>query len=154
MLGDNLFSPADVEAIRQVCANIKHHHPRQKFGAHIWTIESDNPSAYGVLELDSDGKPSSIVEKPKNPKSNLITTGIYLFDCQVWDIIPNLEKSDRGEYEVTGILNAYLNLGQLHYHKLNGEWFDVGGSVDSYWKVATHIRNSGCTHWSQEREDL
>lgn len=155
MLGDNIFHPIDIAGIKKVCDSVKadvRATPKVKFGAHAWVTTSDNPSAYGVLTTDSDGRPVSIEEKPKNPTSNLIVTGVYLFDCQVWDIIPNLQKSDRGEYEITGILNAYLERGQLRCHQLQCDWFDVGGSVEGYWEVAERMRDIECTFWSQGQE--
>lgn len=154
ILGDNIFDPQDIAGIRQVIDAVKRDTqavPKVKFGAHIWVTEAANPSAYGVLELDSKGKPYTVTEKPKMPMSNLVVVGAYLFDCQVWDIIPSLEKSARGEYEITGILQAYLDRGQLYYHKLKSQWFDVGGSVEGYWQVATHMRDIECTFWSQEQ---
>jgi glucose-1-phosphate thymidylyltransferase len=155
MLGDNIFHPDDIESITKTCNNVKRQvraQPRVKFGAYVWVTASDNPSAYGVIDIDDDGKVVSIEEKPENPASNLIITGVYLFDCQVWDIIPHLQKSDRGEYEITGILNAYLERGQLRYHLLEKEWFDVGGSVEGYWEVTERMRDIECTFWSPEQE--
>lgn len=148
LLGDNIFSPQDAAVMKEVCSRVDAGNRlwrKPKFGAHIWVTESDNPSAYGVLTTDETGKPISVEEKPENPTSNLITVGAYVFDHQLWDIIPKLEKSERGEYEITGILDAYLNLGQLQCHKLQGDWFDVGGSIDGYWKVSSHMRDIECT---------
>jgi len=66
------------------------------------------------------------VEKPKNPKSNLAVTGIYMYDAKVWDYIKTLEPSARGELEITDVNNAYLREGKLKYSVMDGWWTDAG----------------------------
>ena len=66
-------------------------------GAKVFLTESENPEWYGVAELKDDGEVAKITEKPAIPQSNLIVTGLYLYDRSVWDYIEKLEASDRVE---------------------------------------------------------
>ncbi len=84
-----------------------------------------DPERFGVVEFKGD-KIVSIVEKPKEPKSNWIITGFYLYDNRVFDIIRTLKPSIRGEYEVTDVSTWYLEEGTLTYYKTKGEWIDAG----------------------------
>jgi len=135
LLGDNVFEPKDMEMFRQVVEGFQ----KNPVGAHIWTIQVEDPSDYGVLILDEQYKPHGIVEKPKEYVGNHAVVGAYLFDGRVWDIIPTLVKSDRGEYEITEIIWEYLKDGSLTHHELLGEWYDLGRSVESYYKVASRV---------------
>jgi glucose-1-phosphate thymidylyltransferase len=135
LLGDNVFEPCDMASFRLVVEEFE----KNPVGAHIWTTRVDDPKDYGILELDQDRKPIGIVEKPKESNSREAVVGAYLFDSQVWDIIPNLAKSDRDEYEVTDIIRKYLDSGSLTCHELQGEWHDLGRSVESYYKVASRM---------------
>jgi len=135
LLGDNVFETTDMVNFHQTVREFN----KNPVGAHIWTAHVDDPCDYGVLEFEGH-KPIGIVEKPKNPKSKEAVVGAYLFDEQVWDIIPTLVRSDRGEYEITDIIRKYLNDGSLTHHELQGEWHDLGRSVESYYKVASRIK--------------
>ena len=75
----------------------------RKKGATIFTHHVKNPEIYGVINLDESGKPVSIEEKPKSPKSNLAVTGLYFYDNDVIDIAENLKPSRRGELEITSV---------------------------------------------------
>lgn len=66
------------------------------------------------------------LKKPKNPKSNYIVTGIYMYDNKVFKIIKKLKPSARGELEITDVNNAYLKSGELYYDILDGFWTDCG----------------------------
>ena len=149
ILGDNLLDDDGYNQITNLCrelsANINSFSNKilgvctafnaEDFGAHVWAVQSDNANCYGVIELDDLGIPISIQEKPKQPRSDLIITGIYLFDRRVWDILDNIQPSDRGEYEITDVLNEYLKIGELKAHVLQGDWFDIGQSIESYWDI-------------------
>jgi glucose-1-phosphate thymidylyltransferase len=65
-------------------------------------------------------------EKPEIPETNLAVVGLYFYTEDVFDRIPELSKSDRGELEITDVNQLYLESGNLAYSELNGEWFDVG----------------------------
>ena len=90
--------------------------------------EVDNPSAFGVVEIE-DGNVKSIVEKPKKGEepSNLINTGIYIFDKDIFEKIKKTEISERGEYEITDSLSMQIADGKkVIGHKTNKDWIDVG----------------------------
>jgi glucose-1-phosphate thymidylyltransferase len=93
--------------------------------AKIFLKQVDRPSAYGIAEVE-DGEISDLTEKPGNPKSNFAITGLYAYDAEVFDIIPELEESDRGEYEITDVNKEFLDRGELDHEILDSEWFDVG----------------------------
>jgi len=80
-----------------------------------------------------------IVEKPQVYIGNLMVTGIYIYDSQVWDIIRGLSPSPRGEYEITGVNNTYLQMGQLDSSIYEGMWLDCG-NPDALLDVANYVR--------------
>ncbi|MGB9677990.1 MAG: sugar phosphate nucleotidyltransferase [Candidatus Ratteibacteria bacterium] len=106
---------------------------KQKKGARILLKEVEKPERFGVAEI-KDEKIIRIIEKPKIPPSNLIVTGIYMYDSQVFDIIRTLKPSERGELEITDVNNKYLQMGQLTYGILDGWWTDAG-TFDSLLKA-------------------
>ena len=106
---------------------------KQEKGARILLKEVENPERFGVAEI-KDGKIIRIIEKPKIPPSNLVVTGIYMYDNQVFDIIRTLKPSERGELEITDVNNKYLEMGQLTYGILDGWWTDAG-TFDSLLKA-------------------
>jgi glucose-1-phosphate thymidylyltransferase len=152
VLGDNIFHPNDAAEIRRICRAVgKTNASKTTFGAHVWVTKSSNPSAYGILSFE-DGRPISIEEKPKKfSGDSYVITGAYLFDRQIWNILPFLRKSARGEYEITDVLTAYLEKDQLHCHILQEEWFDVGGSVDDYWQVVLRMRDRKSLYPTEEK---
>lgn len=101
-------------------------------GARIFLTEVAHPEWYGVVTLDNEGNVKEIVEKPKEPKSNLVAIGLYMYDSTVWDYIRTLRPSKRNELEVTDLNNRYLTLGKLKAHILEGWWADAGESIDTY----------------------
>ncbi|MDE1848529.1 MAG: NTP transferase domain-containing protein [Nanoarchaeota archaeon] len=80
---------------------------------------------FGIVEV-MGGKVISIEEKPVHPKSNLVSVGLYFYDQTVFDKIKTLKPSSRGEYEITGVSDLYLQEGRLGYHLVNGFWGDAG----------------------------
>lgn len=107
-------------------------------GAKIFLTEVERPEFYGVVEVNGD-KVVSIEEKPKNPKSNLIAIGLYLYDGTVWDYIRNLEPSARGELEITDLNNHFLAEGKLQAHKIDGFWADCGESFEGYMDACNKV---------------
>ena len=120
ILGDNIFHGVGLGNQLQNAFG--------KTGAHIFTYEVVNPSAYGVLTLDDFGKPVSIDEKPTSPKSRLAITGLYHFDNQVSTIAESVRPSARGELEITSVIEWYLKENQLGVTKLTRgtAWLDTG----------------------------
>jgi glucose-1-phosphate thymidylyltransferase len=85
-----------------------------------------DPLRFGVAELNGDGRVVAFEEKPSRPKSNLIPIGVYLFSPSVFDVIHTLRPSARGEFEITDVLNHYLERGALISEVFEGEWQDAG----------------------------
>ncbi len=119
VLGDNFFGDNPVK-------NIDFTELKKNKGSIIFTKEIDNPSEFGVAEVDSDGKVLNIEEKPKNPKSNLAVVGVYIFDHLAMDNIKLLNPSKRGEYEITDLINIYINQDNCSHIELSNWWIDAG----------------------------
>ena len=97
-------------------------------GGHIFAYQVNNPSAYGVVDFDDDGKVLSIEEKPERPKSSYAVPGLYFYDNDVVGIAGSLRPSARGELEITAVNDAYLSRGDLSVSVLprGTAWFDTG----------------------------
>jgi len=93
--------------------------------AKIFLKEVDKPARYGIAEL-SDEEIVRLSEKPSDPQSNYAITGLYVYDAEVFDVIPKLDLSERGEYEITDVNNIFLNRDALDYEIIESKWFDVG----------------------------
>ena len=121
ILGDNIFYGS------KITQELKLGQERNE-GATIFAYQVKEPERYGVIEFDTEGNPCSIEEKPSNPKSNWVATGLYYYDSQVVDIVKSLEPSARGELEITSLNQAYLNEGLLKVQKLGRgfAWLDTG----------------------------
>lgn len=117
ILGDNIFERSIKKYVDAFRA--------QEEGARILIKEVPDPERFGTVEL-KDERIVGIEEKPPNPKSNYIVTGIYMYDARVYDIVKNLKPSGRGELEITDVNNDYIEKGQMHYDILEGWWTDAG----------------------------
>ncbi len=120
ILGDNLFYGSGLEE----------HLPQPLVakGARVFTYQVANPVDYGVLNVDENSKPVSVEEKPQNPKSDLAITGLYYFDSNVVRIAENIKPSERGELEITSIMQHYIDNDNLEYVALptGVAWLDTG----------------------------
>lgn len=97
-------------------------------GAMVFLKEVEDPHRFGVAVFD-EKDPTQVVaieEKPKEPKSNMAVTGVYMYDKHVFEIIQKLEPSNRGELEITDVNNVYVGKKQLRWAKLDGFWSDAG----------------------------
>jgi glucose-1-phosphate thymidylyltransferase len=122
ILGDNIFNFDLAPAIEKIKQDGK--------GAMVFGVHRDTESKqYGVIEVDDQGKVLSIEEKPKNPKSDIAQTGIYMYDKNVFSYIRTLTPSARGELEVTDLNNCYLKEGLLSCQIIDW-WVDAGTSHD------------------------
>ncbi len=121
VLGDNIFYGHELSHTLQRAS-------RRTRGATIFGYHVQNPSAYGVVEFDSQGKAVSIVEKPQRPRSSYAVTGLYFYDNRVVDIAGEIRPSARGELEITDVNSAYLKLGELTVERLGRgtAWLDTG----------------------------
>jgi glucose-1-phosphate thymidylyltransferase len=122
ILGDNIFYGGG-DVISNAFANFRS-------GATIFAYRVHDPERYGVIELDAQGKPCSIEEKPREPKSRLAVPGLYLYDHQAVAIARSLQPSARGELEITDVNRTYLEREQLHVCSLGRgfAWLDAGTS--------------------------
>ena len=134
ILGDNVIGGNIVEATRRF--------ESQARGAKVLLKEVENPRAYGVAELEGD-RVVRFIEKPQDPPSNLAVTGIYFYDAQAFSLIEQLERSDRGELEVTDLNNAYLDRGEMTHDVLEGYWADCGESIDHYLRACNLVAEHG-----------
>ena len=128
VLGDNIFYGTGLGTALRSKTSVT--------GGHIFAYHVTEPSAYGVVEFADDGRVLSIEEKPQQPKSSYAVPGLYFYDNDVVEIARNLEPSPRGELEITGINDAYLQRGTLSVTVLprGTAWFDTGtfeGLMDS-----------------------
>jgi glucose-1-phosphate thymidylyltransferase len=121
VLGDNIFYGRGFgEILRRADARER--------GASVFGYYVRDPERYGVVSFDKHGKPSDIVEKPKQPQSNFAVTGLYFYDKDVVDIAKAIKPSPRGELEITDVNRAYLKRGDLEVEKLGRgfAWLDTG----------------------------
>lgn len=118
-------------------------------GAAVFLKEVKDPQRYGVAEFykkmsmkDNQVRITSIVEKPKEPKSNYAVTGYYIFDKSVFNRISWLKPSERGELEVTDLNMSYLNTNELQGYLLSDkEWWTDAGTHESLLKANELMRN-------------
>jgi glucose-1-phosphate thymidylyltransferase len=110
-------------------------------GGAIFAYRVANPSAYGVVEFSADGVAVSLAEKPVAPKSHYAVPGLYFYDNDVIEIARGLQKSARGEYEITEVNQAYLNQGRLSVEVLarGAAWLDTG-TFDSLLDASDYVR--------------
>jgi glucose-1-phosphate thymidylyltransferase len=134
LLADNVFERPLRPVVERFAA--------QERGARIVLSELSNVEHLrhlGVAELDGD-RVVGILEKPAEPVSRYAVTGAYFYDGQVWEIVPTLERSGRGELEITDLNNWYVERGQLEADVIDGFWGDAGESIDAYYAVNDFLR--------------
>jgi glucose-1-phosphate thymidylyltransferase len=121
VLGDNIFFG---HGLPEILSEAR----RRKQGATVFGYQVADPERYGVVAFDPEMRASSIEEKPLKPKSNWAVTGLYFYDEQVVDIAANIEPSARGEFEITDVNRAYLEMGQLQVSIMGRgfAWLDTG----------------------------
>jgi glucose-1-phosphate thymidylyltransferase len=114
----------------------------QEGGARILLHETapEHLRHLGVPEFDDDGGVVRILEKPAEPPSRYAVTGIYFYDADVFEVIPTLTPSGRGELEITDVNNWYVDQGTMQYDVLDGFWGDAGESIDAYYAVNDFVR--------------
>ncbi len=120
ILGDNIFFGSGLGKKLRKCNDPN--------GGLVFAYHVLDPERYGVVEFDENKTVLSLEEKPEIPKSNFAVPGLYFYDNQVVDIAKNLEPSPRGEYEITDVNKAYLEMGKLKVEQLERgvAWLDTG----------------------------
>jgi glucose-1-phosphate thymidylyltransferase len=138
MLADNVFGRSfgpSVESFRH-----------QEYGGRVLLAREPDRAHLlhlGVAELGEDGRLVRVIEKPADPPSEYAVTGVYFYDGAVWEVLPSLEPSGRGELEISDVNNWYIERGAMEYDVVEGFWGDAGESIDAYYVVNDFVRRGG-----------
>jgi glucose-1-phosphate thymidylyltransferase len=134
ILGDNIFYG---HGITDLFVNAL----ERPQGATVFAYHVNDPERYGVVEFDKDMRAISIEEKPADPRSQWAVTGLYFYDSRVVEIAAQLQRSERGEYEITDVNRAYLDRGELSVEVMGRgyAWLDTG-TPDSLLEAAEFVR--------------
>lgn len=133
-LGDAIYTEPLIdlrnEFESQPCANLN------------LVMEVEDPRRFGVANV-VDGRIVKLVEKPANPESNLAMAGVYFFRSQIWDVLPDLKPSARGEYEITDAIQMLIERRETVLAGLyQGMWFDTG-TLPSFLECTSHLLGGG-----------
>lgn len=134
ILGDNIFYGTGLGRRLSEMQSV--------IGATIFGVTVPDPHRYGVAEVLPNGQVVSIEEKPKHPKSNIAIPGLYFFDNSVITRAKTVEKSPRGELEITSVISSYLNEGKLNLKELSTStsWMDCG-TIDSMNQASNYVKS-------------
>ncbi len=129
LFGDNILEDNIIQDVQDF-----------KSGAKIFLKQVSDPERFGIAELVGD-KVINIVEKPKEPKSNWASIGVYIYDSSAFQHIKTLQPSERGELEITDLNNRYVRAGEMSAGFVRGFWFDAGtheSLVDAAYALKNH----------------
>ncbi|MFN8078509.1 MAG: glucose-1-phosphate thymidylyltransferase RfbA [Kineosporiaceae bacterium] len=132
-LGDNIFHGSGLGTNLRRLTNV--------VGGHVFAYRVADPSAYGVVDFDRDGRVLSIEEKPREPRSDFAVPGLYFYDNDVVEIARTMTPSARGELEITTVNQTYLDRGQLTVSVLERgtAWLDTG-TFESMMAAAEYVK--------------
>ena len=135
IVGDNIFFGSNLSGLLTSAIQ------RSNDTATLFAYEVKDPQRYGVLEKDNSGNIVSIEEKPKQPKSNLAVTGLYVYPSSIVSVAKSIQPSARGEYEITDINAHYMNSDELSCEQLGRgyAWFDTG-TIQSLYQATDYLR--------------
>ena len=121
ILGDNIYHGVGLSKMLQRAV-------QKETGSTIFGHNVKDPRRFGVIEFDENMNVISIEEKPENPRSDYVITGLYIFDNKVIEIAKGLKPGIRGELEITDVIKAYLDQGELSVELLGCgiAWLDTG----------------------------
>ena len=141
ILGDNLFYGTGLGRSLQESLGNAGNSPHQHSGSTIFSYSVNDPTQYGVVSFDSSGKIEYLEEKPKNPRSNLAVTGLYVFDSKAIKFAKDLELSARGELEILDVLKKYHEKGELNVMALGRgtAWLDTG-TFNNLYEASSFIK--------------
>ena len=134
ILGDNMFYGSHLSEMQ------KRANERENEST-IFGYKVKDPRAYGVVEIDENGKAISIEEKPENPKSNYAVPGLYFYTNDVIEIAKNVKPSARGELEITTVNEEYMKMNKLYVETFGRgmTWFDTG-THDALLETASFVQ--------------
>lgn len=134
ILGDNMFYGSHLTTMLYIANNRENE-------ATIFGYRVKEPRAYGVVEIDENGKAISIEEKPEKPKSNYAVPGLYFYPNDVVQIAKNIKPSKRGELEITSINEEYMKKNRLYVETFGRgmTWFDTG-THDALLETASFVQ--------------
>ena len=122
-LGDNVIQGGISSLIRQFASS--------DWNSQVVLTQVEHPEHYGVAELDEQGRIRRLVEKPRNPPSNLALVGIYMFDHNIFQAVNSIKPSWRGELEITDAIQWLVENGcAVHPYVHRGWWIDTGKPID------------------------
>lgn len=136
VLGDNIFYGGGLTSVlRQAVANA------EQGNATVFGYYVEDPERFGIMEFDNEWNVLSVEEKPANPKSNYCITGLYFYPAGVAETAKKVERSARGEYEITTLNDMYLKAGLLKAQILGRgfSWLDTG-TMDSLVEATVFVQ--------------
>ena len=135
VLGDNIFYGQGFSAMLHKAARDAAGGRATIFGYHV-----SDPKRYGVVELDDNGRPVHIEEKPQSPRSDLAVVGLYFYPRGSADVAAGIKPSARGELEITSVNEHYLRAGQLEVQAFGRgfAWLDTG-TIDSLMEASAFV---------------
>ena len=121
ILGDNIFYGHGMDKLLENAM-------QKEKGASVFGYYVSDPECYGVIDFDKNRNAIDLEEKPENPKSNYVVTGLYFYDNDVIEIAKNIKPSHRGELEITDVNKVYLERGDLNVEVMGRgyTWLDTG----------------------------